>query len=60
MEQDCVAGEADEYGRRYTVDVALETLVGRHRVRSGWIVRTGETFPRLTTCYVMKAKRTER
>jgi hypothetical protein len=59
VEQDCAAGEADQYGRRYTVDFEMETSAGRHRIRSGWIVRSSETFPRLTTCYVMKAKRTE-
>jgi hypothetical protein len=59
-EQDCVAGEADEYGRRYTVDFVMETSAGRHRIRNGWIVRSGEAFPRLTTCYVMRAKRSER
>ena len=51
----CVAGEADEYGRRYTLDFALETAVGRRRIRSGWIVRHGEDFPRLTTCFVLKS-----
>ena len=58
VEQECVAGEADQFGRRYTVDFELEMLAGRHRIRSGWIVRSGETFPRLTTCYVIRAKRT--
>ena len=56
-EQECTPGEVDEYGQRYTLDVAVETGAGRHTVRSGWIIRSGETFPRLTTCYVIRARR---
>ena len=59
-ERECVPGEADQYGRRYTLDFELQTPAGRERIRSGWIVRTGEAFPRLTTCYVVKAKQSER
>ena len=51
-----VAGEIDEYGQRYTVDFTLETEAGRRRVRSGWIIRHDENFPRLTTCFVLKSK----
>lgn len=57
--QDGVTGEADEYGQRYTVDFQLETNVGRHRIRSGWMVKREEDFPRLTPCYVLKPKRTK-
>lgn len=60
IEGDCVTAEADEYGQRYKIDFELETSRGKHRIRSGWIVRTGETFPRFKTCYVVIAKRTER
>jgi len=55
-ERDATPTEADEYGRRYTVDFPLETAAGRRQVRSGWIVRAGEDFPRLTTCYVITTK----
>lgn len=44
-----------EYGQLYVLDFPL---VGRNRqeevVRSGWIVRQEEEFPRLTSCYVRK------
>ncbi len=36
------------------IDFQLETMHGAAVVRSGWIVRTGEDFPRLTTCFVLK------
>ena len=41
------------YGALYRVDVTVETERGTATVRTGWIVRTGETFPRLTTCFVL-------
>jgi hypothetical protein len=40
------------YGRLYVVDSSLHTAAGGATVRSGWIVRAGEDFPQLTTCYV--------
>ncbi|MGC8989027.1 MAG: DUF6883 domain-containing protein [Verrucomicrobiia bacterium] len=55
-ERDCLPGESDEFGQRYTVDFELETVMGRHRIRSGWIVKHDEDFPRLTTCYVLLRK----
>lgn len=54
-EGDCVPGETDHHGRRFTLDFELRTVTGQERIRSGWIVRAGEAFPRLTTCYVVKA-----
>jgi hypothetical protein len=46
-------GELDEYGQRYTIDVILLGPEGPATVRSSWIVRAGEDFPRLITCYVL-------
>jgi hypothetical protein len=40
------------YGSLYMVDFEIEARAGRVTVRSGWIVRTSEDFPRLTTCFV--------
>lgn len=54
---DARAGEADVYGQRYTIDFEMETEVGRAFVRSGWIILHGEAAPRLTTCYVKRARR---
>lgn len=48
--EDAVEGEADAYGQRYTLDFEMVTGVGKAIVRTGWIVRTDEDFPRLTTC----------
>ncbi len=51
--QPAVQGEKDEHGQRYTVDFRMVTEVGQATVRSTWIVRSGEDFPRLTSCYVL-------
>lgn len=47
-----VPGERDEFGRRYFVDVTVSGPGGRATVRSTWIIRSNEDFPRLTSCYV--------
>lgn len=51
--EEVVAGEEDEYGHRYVLDFEMSTVVGTATIRSGWIVRRGEDFPRLTSCYVV-------
>lgn len=56
-EVECEPGEADDYGRRYTVDLIVETARSRQQVRSGWIMRHDEDFPRLTACFVVKSKK---
>jgi len=48
-----VAGVADEFGKRYETDFQATTSAGQAVVRAAWIIRTGEDFPRLTTCYVL-------
>jgi hypothetical protein len=52
-EADVTMGEVDEYGERYTIEFAIARDVRRAIVRSAWIVRRGEPFPRLTSCYVL-------
>lgn len=58
-ENDCVLGELDFYGQRYTVDCKIKTEVGEATVRSNWIIRRDEDFPRLTTCFVKKEKKAQ-
>ncbi len=53
---DAIIGELDIYGQRYTVDYRIKTESGEATVRTGWIVKRGESIPRMTTCYVMKEK----
>lgn len=51
---EAIVGERDIYGQRYTVDCRIKTDTGEATVRTGWIVKRGESVPRLTTCYVKK------
>jgi len=45
------------FGTLYVIDFWLTTSSGSAVVRSGWIVRFSEDFPRLTTCFVKGGKR---
>jgi hypothetical protein len=50
---EATATDEDEYGQRYIVDLIMHRLDREARIRSSWIVRTGEDVPRLTSCYVL-------
>ena len=50
---DATQGETDRFGRRYLIDFEFRGSKAAARIRSGWIVRTGEDFPCFTTCYVL-------
>jgi Domain of unknown function (DUF6883) len=51
--QDATATDQDEYGQRFVVDFPMIGPAGQASVRGSWIVRAGEDFPRLTSCYVL-------
>ena len=44
---------ADDYGQRYALDFAAQGVSGAVTVRSLWIIRHGEDFPRFASCYVL-------
>ena len=46
-------GRLDEFGQRYVIDFTLCTEFRAATIRSAWIVRTTEDFPRLTSCFVL-------
>ena len=50
--EEAVEGYKDAYGQRYSIDAILRTDEGSATVKSAWIVRTGENFPRLTSVYI--------
>jgi len=50
---DAEAGIPSPYGSRFVVDFDFAHDGRTVRVRSAWIVRSGEDLPRLTTCYVL-------
>jgi hypothetical protein len=52
-ERNALIGERDGFGRRFVVEFVMEGSRGPAMVRSAWIIRNGEDFPRLTSCYVI-------
>jgi len=52
---DAIEQEASEFGRRFTVDFLLSwpegIVLSTAVVRTAWIIKNGEDFPRLTTCF---------
>jgi hypothetical protein len=51
--ENAVLNEQDEYGQRYTLDFTMNANGKQAIIRSGWIIRAEEDFPRLTTCFVI-------
>lgn len=51
--EEATATNRDGYGQRYVVDLMMTGPVGQATVRSSWIIRNGEDFPQLTSCYVL-------
>lgn len=47
-----IPGEHDGFGRRFVVEFPMDGPKGSVLIRSSWIVREDEDFPRLTSCYV--------
>ncbi|NTW04182.1 MAG: hypothetical protein HGA19_23425 [Oscillochloris sp.] len=54
QEHDAMLDQQDAFGQRYVLDFHLQGSGGSAIVRSSWIIRTGEDFPRLTSCYVLQ------
>ena len=46
-------GMWNQYGQRYVIDFDLVCRGKSARIRSTWIILTGQDLPRLTTCYVL-------
>jgi len=53
VQEEATLGVWDAYGQRYVLDFLMKGPLGTAKVRSSWIVLTGENFPRLTSCYVI-------
>ncbi|MCE6998527.1 hypothetical protein LZG04_27550 [Saccharothrix sp. S26] len=47
-----VPGKVDQYGSRFTVDMMTEGPGGSAIVRTGWIIKPGETIPQMTATFV--------
>ena len=53
LREDCQLGRLTELGQRYSVDLTLRHGTREARIRSAWIIRADEKFPRLVSCYVL-------
>jgi len=53
LHEDAAFLGADDYGQRYALDFAVQGAGGMATVRSLWIIRHGEDFPRFASCYVL-------
>ena len=51
--EEAVPTDQDEYGQCYVVDFSMTRQDKEAVVRSLWIIRAGEDYPRLTSCYVL-------
>ena len=53
----CVArvGKEDKFGRRYSVEFPCTRNERTAIIKTAWIIRVGEDFPRLTSCYIDRA-----
>lgn len=55
-DHEAALGDRDDYGQRYEID-RLMVRGGRQAVvRSVWVIRPNEDFPRLVTCYPLKRR----
>ncbi len=53
IEQEVVSTGVDEYGSRFILDFEISVRERKAIIRISWIVRIGETCPRMITCYVL-------
>ena len=53
VEGDAVAFRQDTYGTYYRVELEIDGLQQRERLRTLWIMRRGEDIPRLVSAYLV-------
>lgn len=51
--QDATPTNRNPYGQKYVIDFAMNRFGKQATIRSAWIVRDTEDFPRLITCYIL-------
>ena len=50
-DDDYIFTQNSQYGQKYVIDFDLTTAKGTSKIRSAWIIRFEEDYPRLTTVY---------
>ena len=56
LKEEAVRARSDEYGQRYSIDFEMSRKGRTAIVRSAWIVRADEDFPRFVTCYLLEER----
>jgi hypothetical protein len=51
---EAIPSQSDQYGQRYIVDFPITRNQNTANVRTTWIVRPDEDFPRLVSCYILR------
>ncbi|MFN0049072.1 MAG: DUF6883 domain-containing protein [Cytophagales bacterium] len=51
---ECIEREQDEFGKRFSIIMKIRIFDKEAFLTTGWIIRSGENFPRLTSCYIKK------
>jgi len=54
LSNEATEGKIDRFGRRCSVDFQVEKEDRTVFIRTGWIIKTGEIYPILTTCFILK------
>ncbi|HAC65709.1 MAG TPA: hypothetical protein DCF68_19805 [Cyanothece sp. UBA12306] len=49
--QSVIYSTTSQYGEKYVIDFIMETDIGSSKIRSAWIIRCEENYPRLTSIY---------
>lgn len=49
----CDISESDRYGQRYVVDFVYHRGGLQAKVRTSWIIKSNENFPRMVSCYIL-------
>jgi len=50
---DAIADKSNAYGQKYIIDFPMSRSNKQAVIRSVWIVKNIESFPRLVTCYIL-------
>lgn len=53
ISEEATSTEGDEYGQRFVVDFTMSRQGRQADIRTTWIIRTSEDYPRPTSCYVL-------
>ena len=51
---EAILSQSNEYGQRYIVDFFTTRNQNTANIRTTWIIRPDEDFPRLVSCYILR------